>query len=161
MDKSAIRHYYEAYADMVYRLGFTYMKNKTDAEDVVQEVFLKLVRQTKNFSDDEHVKAWLIVTTMNHCKSQLSYWWNKRLNIDEEETFKEACCNIEFDNEILDAIMQLPDMVRISVYLYYYEGYTSMEIAAMLNKPAGTIRSYLHKGRLLLKEILQEGEVAL
>lgn len=156
MDKNQIKFYYEAYSDMVYRLGFTYMKNKTDAEDVVQETFLRLVKQEKAFASDEHVKAWLIVTATNYCKSLLAHWWNKREDMKEENT---TIPPLHEHNDVLDAILALPVQLKTSIYLYYYEGYSSKEIAKILKKPDGTIRSYLHQGRVKLKDLLQEGDI--
>ena len=148
-----MKHYYEAYADMIYRLGFTYMKNTNDAEDVVQETFLRLVKQTTHFTSEEHVKAWLIVTASNYCKSALKHWWNQRKEIGEVED--RSHYSYEHD-DVLDAVLELPYKYKSAIFLYYYEGYTSEEIATILHKPAGTIRSYLHKGRHLLKEKIQK-----
>lgn len=156
MDKKELQHYYEAYAEMIYRLGFTYMKNASDAEDVVQETFLRLVRQTAHFANEEHVKAWLIVTASNYCKSMLRHWWNRREEMRELEKKSEDSPD---QDAILDAVLELPDKYKTAIFLYYYEGYSSEEIARILHKPAGTIRSYLFKGRLLLKEIIQKGDL--
>jgi len=154
MDQEKIVHYYEMYSDTVYRIGFSYLKNKNDADDVVQETFLRLVKQNGGFESDEHVKAWLIVTAANFCKSLLGHWWNKRADLEDTEIPVEA----EYGNrELLEAIWKLPPNVRVSIYLFYYEGYSSKEIAKMLRKPDGTIRSYLHQGREKLKDQLQEG----
>lgn len=158
MDQIKIKYYYEAYVDMVYKLGFTYMKNKTDTEDVVQEVFLRLVRQQKRFESDEHVKAWLIVTTSNYCKSQLTHWWSKRTEINEGNQDNLLYWEDEEQSNVLEAVMSLPVQLKTPIYLYYYEGYTSEEIAKVLNKPAGTIRNYLYQGRNKIKVFLQEGD---
>ena len=155
MDKKQMQHYYEAYAEMIYRLGFTYMKNASDAEDVVQETFLRLVRQTDHFTNEEHIKAWLIVTASNYCKSMLRHWWNRRTEMRELEEKSE---DFQDQDAILDAVLELPDKYKTTIFLYYYEGYSSEEIAQILHKPAGTIRSYLFKGRLLLKEKIQKGD---
>lgn len=158
MDQTKIKYYYEANVDMVYKLSFTYMKNKADAEDVVQEVFLRLVKQLEKLESDEHVKAWLIVTTTNYCKSQLTHWWNKRIEIDENHESDQTYLEDNEQRNVLEAVMSLPMKLKTPIYLYYYEGYTSGEISIILGKPAGTIRSYLHQGRLKLKKLLQEGD---
>ena len=74
---------YELYADDMYRLCFTYMKNKMDAEDAVQETFSRLYTTRQKFDSREHIKAWLIVTASNYCKDILKQWWRKRKNLDE------------------------------------------------------------------------------
>lgn len=153
MDERTIRTYFEAYADMIYRICFSYLKNSTDAEDALQETFLKLVRQENTFKTDEHVKAWLSVTATNHCKSQLSHWWQKRKEYDD--TAINATDEYEH-NDVMDAIMELPPKYKTVVYLRYYEGYNSTEIARILKKPAGTIRSYLHDSKEILKKRLQD-----
>lgn len=96
MDQEKIVHYYEMYSDTVYRIGFSYLKNKNDADDVVQETFLRLVRQNGGFESDEHVKAWLIVTAANFCKSLLGHWWNKRVDIEDTEIPVESCEDEEY-----------------------------------------------------------------
>ncbi|MDD6058512.1 MAG: RNA polymerase sigma factor [Clostridiales bacterium] len=131
MDKDQMQLYYEAYADMIYRLGFTYMKNGNDAEDVVQETFLRFVRQTPDFANEEHVKAWLIVTASNYCKSMLRHWWNRRAKMGEIEDKPDD----SYDHDaVLDAVLELPDKYKTTIFLYYYEGYTSKEIAQILHK---------------------------
>lgn len=143
---------YHLYFLMVYRLCFTYLKNEADTEDAVQEVFLKLLLHHGNFKSEEHRKAWLIVTASNHCKNTLKHWWRKRKNIDDyAETLKGS--KIEVD-EMMELVLALPERYKTSVYLYYYEGYDSVQIAKMLHKPEGTIRSYLSSARKLLKKEL-------
>ena len=141
---------YEAYVDDIYRLCFSFMKNHMDAEDAVQETFLKYYHSKKCFVTPQHLKAWLIVTASNHCKDMLKQWWRKRKSIDScdylaEEQKPQA-------DEMMELVMQLPEKYKTSVYLYYYEGYNSKEIARLLHKPDSTIRTYLQKARKILKE---------
>ena len=74
---------YERHVDSVYRLCFSFMKNSADAEDMVQETFLRLLSSGKSFESEEHEKAWLIVTASNLCKDTLKKWWRKNENIDD------------------------------------------------------------------------------
>jgi RNA polymerase sigma-70 factor (ECF subfamily) len=154
-EQQDINTLYEKYVDTVYRICFSYMKNKTDTEDAVQETFLKLLQHKQTFENSEHMKAWLIVTASNHCKNILKHWWRKRQNIEEceRECEREDICSQE--KETLNAVLQLPDKYKTVVYLYYYEGYDSNEIAEILEKPASTIRSYLCKARKILKMTLK------
>ena len=81
----------EQYADMVYRLAIIHMKNKADAEDVFQEVFLRLVKNADKISSEEHLKAWLIKVTVNCCKKQFDSAWNRHrasLEYDVEESYE-------------------------------------------------------------------------
>lgn len=141
---------YDRYVGDVYRLCFSFMKNRMDAEDAVQETFLKYYRLQKKFDSMEHRKAWLIVTASNHCKDLLKQWWRRGENLDD---WKERAGKEEpMVDEMMDLVMKLPEKYKTAVYLYYYEGYDSKEIAEMLHRPASTIRTYLQKARKLLKQ---------
>jgi len=148
-----IAEIYERNVSMVYRVSFSYMKNKTDADDIVSEVFLKLMQNKVYFQNDEHEKAWFLRTTANLCKDVLKNWRRKNKNIDDYE-------NIESDNlyeidETFKIIMQLPERYKDAIYLYYYEGYSTEEVAKILKKPHSTIRNHLHEARTLLKGVLE------
>ncbi len=143
---------YERYVDDIFRLCFSFMKNQMDAEDVVQETFLKYFYSHKEFESPDHLKAWLIVTASNHCKDLLKQWWRKRKNLDDYE--EAAGGEMEVADEMMELVMSLPEKYKTAVYLYYYEGYDSREIASLLHKPDSTIRTYLQKARKILKQEL-------
>lgn len=162
MDKSLLRtdeenefaEIYYLHVDAIFRLCFTYLKNEADTEDAVQEVFLKLLNYKGTFESEEHRKAWLIVTASNYCKNFLKHWWRKRKDIDDyAEIIGDT--KIEID-EIVELVLKLPEKYKTVVYLYYYEGYDSAQIAKMLHKPGSTIRSYLSTARRLLRSELTE-----
>jgi RNA polymerase sigma-70 factor (ECF subfamily) len=151
-----IEDIYRRHFDMVYRVSFSYLKNQPDAEDATADVFAKLMRKNIVFQDAEHEKAWLIRTAINTCKDHLKHWWRSRVNIDD-------CENLQSDNpfhidETLQAVMGLPARYKDVIYLFYYEGYTSEEIAGMLKKPHATIRSRLREARKLLRGVLEDEE---
>ena len=155
--KTEFERIYDMYVNDIYRLCYSYMKNSMDAENAVQEAFYKYYRCEQSFESDSHIKAWLVVTASNYCKDMLKHWWHKRYDIDE-------CTNIHsenktMENELMSAIMDLPEKYKTIVFLYYYEGYNSREIAKILNKPESTIRTYLQKARKYLKDDLIKGEV--
>lgn len=143
---------YERYADDIYRLCFSFMKNHMDAEDAVQETFLKFCYSDKKFESEKHQKAWLIVTASNYCKDMLKQHWHKRRSI--EQIPETAGVEEPLVDEMMELILKLPDKYKLAVYLYYYEEYDSSEIAKMLKKPPSTVRTYLQKARKLLKEKL-------
>lgn len=143
---------YERYVDGIFRLCFSFMKNQMDAEDVVQETFLKYFYSHKEFESPDHLKAWLIVTASNHCKDLLKQWWRKRKNLDDYE--EAAGGEMVVADEMMELVMSLPEKYKTAVYLYYYEGYDSREIASLLHKPDSTIRTYLQKARKILKQEL-------
>ena len=138
---------YHRHMKTVYRVCFVYLKNPADAEDAVQSTFIKLMEHTKPFQNTEHEKAWLIVTAANHCKDLLRHWWRKTAPIDEAVSapafFK--------PDETLQKVLDLPEKIKIAIYLYYYEGYSTVEIARMMKKNQSTVRGYLRTGRELLK----------
>ena len=151
-----IEEIYRRHFEMVYRVSFSYLKNPSDAEDVTADVFAKLMQKNVSFQNAEHEKAWLIRTAINTCKDNLSHWWRSRADIDDYE-------NLHGDepfhiDETLKVVMELPTRYKDVIYLYYYEGYTSEEIARLLRKPHSTIRNHLREARNLLKGVLENEE---
>ncbi|MEG2322229.1 MAG: sigma-70 family RNA polymerase sigma factor [Bacilli bacterium] len=140
---------YNRHINTVYRVCFMYLKNKHDTEDACQTTFTKLLKYCGNFESVEHEKAWLIVTATNTCKNYFKTWyWRNTIITDEfEVTSKE-------EQNILEDVLKLPFKYKKIIYLYYYEGYSTVEIAKLLNTCESTIRSQLHYGRQLLKAIL-------
>ena len=142
---------YNKYVDTVYPVSYIYYKNKSDTEDAVQTTFIKLLETDKTFNDLEHIKAWLIVTASNICKNSLKHWYRRLISLSSIEDELESKEN--FSN-LLESVLKLPTKYKIIIYMYYYEGYNTREIAKLLNKNESTIRTYLKKGRELLKDNL-------
>jgi RNA polymerase sigma-70 factor (ECF subfamily) len=149
----SIEEIYERHVNMIYQVSFSYMKNKADTEDIVEDVFVNLMKTKIMFKDVEHEKAWLLRTAINLCKNSLKHWRRKNLNIDDYENLPDK--NPFKVNETLNAVMELPDKYKEVIYLHYYEGYTSDEIAKMLKKNQSTIRNHLQEARKILKEVLE------
>jgi len=145
-----IAEIYEGHKNMVYRICFAYMKNSADTEDAVQDTFVNMIKSGPAFQSPEHEKAWLIRAASNICKNNLRHWWRKGENLEEHEGLygKEP---MEID-ETFQVVMALPDKYKTVVYMYYYEGYDSTEIAHILQKPQSTIRYYLSQARTLLRK---------
>lgn len=140
------------YGDMLLRLSYSYMKNIHDAEDVVQEVFLKLFKNIDNFSSEDYKKYWCVCVTRNICKNKLkSSWFKRRAEVVEIPYYDKY-----EDNSVLNEVMKLPLKYREIIHLYYYENYSTVEIASILHKKESTVRSLLSRGRNLLKEVLKE-----
>ena len=106
----------------------------------------------KPFADQRHEKAWLIITASNLCKDTLKKWWRKNENIDDYTSLPQE--RTETGNDVLDAILALPQDYKDVVYLYYYEGYTTAEIDAHQNCPESTVRSRLSRARKQLMTML-------
>jgi len=149
-----IAEIYRRHGRMVYRISYAYMKNPADTEDAVQETFFRLIQRGPAFESEEHEKAWLIRTASNLCINSLRHWRRKSENI--EDFYDLAGPSSAETDDVLEAVMSLSEKYRTVVYLYYYEGYTSVEIAEILKKPQSTIRSYLHEARAILRERLGE-----
>ena len=147
-----IAEIYERNKKTVYRVCFAYMKNTADTEDAVQDTFFKLIKSGTAFKGEEHEKAWLIRTATNICKNVLRNWWRRRENLDDFE-HHQGNKNIE-NGDVLSVVIGLPDKYKTVVYLYYYEGYSSVEISKILGKPQSTIRNHLHEARIVLREKL-------
>lgn len=116
----------------VYRLCFSYLKNVTDTEDIVQETFVKAFMRDKAFENERHEKGWLIMTAGNMCKDLLSHWWRKNRNLDNYETLQ-AKAGFDIDETFIE-IMKLPPKYKTVIYMYYYEEYSTREISEILKK---------------------------
>jgi RNA polymerase sigma factor (sigma-70 family) len=147
---------YYRHVETVYRVCFMFMKNSYDTEDMVQNTFIRLMKDGTHFQSEEHKKAWLIRTATNLCKDFFRNWWTKTVGIDDAA---EVTDKIPFAiDDTLKKVMELPSKYKIVVYMYYYEGYSTVEIAKILDKNESTIRSHLSSGRKRLK-IEMEGDL--
>ncbi len=143
----------DKYSKSLIKIAFTYMKNIADAEDIVQEVYISLMRRGKGFESEEHEKAWLIRVTINQCKNRLkSAWFRKSVPLDEDISYM-----AEEESEVLAAVFELPANYRSVIHLFYYENYSMQEISKLLQKSPGTIGTWLSRGRKLLKTKLDGG----
>lgn len=143
--------YYRQVAS-VYRVCYSFMKNVPETEDMVQETFLRLMTSGQTFENIRHEKAWLIVTASNLCKDSLKKWWRKHEDLDDYAQILPTADPKE--DSVVEAVLSLPPKYKDVVYLYYYEGYTTAEIAGHLRAPEATVRSRLSRARMILKEQL-------
>lgn len=151
----------EEFADMVYRIALVEVKNKTDAEDVFQEVFVRLVKHIHKLQSREHIKAWLIRVTVNCSKKHLTSFWNRNVgSMEDEMPVEEAGYMQEEESPVRDAVLALPDKYRTVVHLFYYEELSIHEISKLLKQKESTVKSQLFRAREMLKDRL-EGEIDL
>lgn len=143
----------ERYADTVWRLCMIHLKSYHDSEDIFQTVFLKYVLSSVQFENEEHEKAWFIRVTINACKDFFKDFFRSH-TIPLEEFVYQAEEFTPDNSEVLDAVLSLPTKYRDVVYLYYYEGYTAVEIASILKKNKNTIYTLLTRSKRLLREKL-------
>lgn len=145
----------ERYGDMLYRIAFSWCKDRADAEDMVQSAFLKLLRADKSFDGEEHMRRWLIRVTVNNCKKLLLSPWRTRREPLEDYAESLFAAQPE-DGALFLAVMSLPQKQRVVVHLYYYEGYSVREIGRLLRTNESTIQSRLASARKKLKSKLKE-----
>ena len=141
------------YIDTVFRIALNYLKNRTDAEDICQNVFLALLTQKKAFQSDDHLRNWLVRVTVNECKKVLRSAWHRRESLDDHipsTPFAEPQ-----HSDLYDSVMSLPVHYRVTLYLHYYEGYTTEEIGKILSLPSATVRTRLRRARQLLQNELE------
>ena len=133
----------DRYADMVYRLALSQMKNRTDADDLFQEVFVRLVSHVDTLESWEHVKAWLIRVTINCAKKHFDLYWNKNVDYieDEERIRGEEAYEPPPEHPVREAVSKLPPKYRLAVHLYYYEELSIAEIAERTEQKEGTVKS--------------------
>lgn len=139
------------YSDMVYKIALSYTGNKTVAEDILQDVFIKYMTASTEFTGEEHKKAWMIRVTVNEGKRYYRSVWNKRkIPLVDIYTFEDP-----EKHEIFYAVMELPNKYRVMIHLYYYEELSVKEISKLLKMKENTVTSRLYRGRKLLKEMLE------
>lgn len=150
----------DRYADMVYRLALSQMKNRADADDLFQEVFVRLVSNIEKLESWDHVKAWLIRVTINCAKKHFDLYWNKNVDYieDEERIRGEEAYEPPPEYPIREAVSKLPPRYRLAVHLYYFEELSVAEIAKCTDQKEGTVKSQLHRAREMLKEMLNGSE---
>jgi RNA polymerase sigma-70 factor (ECF subfamily) len=139
------------YSNMVYRLALSRTRNVADAEDILQEVFLRFVHKMPEFQSEEHRRAWLIRVTIN-CSSKLltSAWFRRTVPLEEELKFE-----TREKGEVYYAVMELPVKYRTVIHLFHYEDLSISQISEVLSIKESTIKSQLLRARQLLKNKLK------
>lgn len=141
----------------VYKLAYSYMKNKQDADDIYQEVFLRYFRKKPEFENEEHEKAWFIRTTINCCKNLcVSSWFKKTAPLEENVFGEEGVYVPQEQSELFEAVMGLPVKYRTVIHLFYYEGYSVREIAELTGEKVTAITTRLNRARGKLRDMLTE-----
>jgi RNA polymerase sigma-70 factor (ECF subfamily) len=137
-------------------MAFSYLRNKEDADDAFQEVFLKYLSGRREFADESHERAWFIRVTINVCHMHhRSFWFRKRAPLD---AYQDKGKEDERTSELFYSVMELSVKLRVTVYLFYYEGYSVREISEILDVNENTVRSRLMQARKKLKGMLTEDE---
>lgn len=144
----------EEYSDMITGLCLVRLGNRHDAEDCYQTVFLKLFRNKEMlYEEPEYLKSWLIRVAINECKNRFRFLSRHKT---EPLSFADDCSIEIEDRSLLDSVMTLPEKYREVIYLFYYAGYSVLELATILDSKENTIKSRLKRGRKMLKELLTD-----
>lgn len=150
--------FYTRHWKYVFRLCFTYMKCEADAEDCAEDVFVKVLTGSFSFADEIHERKWLTITAINLCKDKLKSYTRRQVgSIDDDKMPEIAAPEEEDHSDLLEAVRNLPPKLKDVIWLYYYEDYSTDEIAALLHRPASTVRNQMRDARQLLKNILEGG----
>lgn len=146
------------YADNVYRVAYSYCKQRCDAEDVTHNTFVKLLTTETVFANEEHLRKWLIRVAANESKNLCQSFWKKRTvsyEAMEQELTSEAF-DTDTQYDLFQAVTSLKEKYRLVVHLYYYERYSVKEIAETLGLKETTVQTRLQRARMKLKEMLKE-----
>lgn len=154
MSQQEIERVVERYSDSLLRLAMHHVKEQAQAQDIVQDVFLKYMKHTAAFTDEAHEKAWLYRVTINACNSYHRHWWQKMRSAMPLSQPQPP----EQENSLLAEIRTLPKGQRNAIYLFYYEEMSIREIAQLLHAKEGTVSSWLSRGRAALRAQLEKGE---
>lgn len=149
----------EQYSPMVYRLAYSLVKSKCDAEDIHQEVFIRFLTKEPEFESREHEKAWFIRVTTNLCKNWWRAAWKRKvvsMTEYEEEYGEYGEPEEAWASDIIHLVKTLPQKYRIVIHLFYYEELSVEEIAAVLKRKPSTVRTQLTRARRKLGELLKE-----
>lgn len=138
------------YSSSMLKTAFSLLKSTADAEDAVQEAFIKLLTKAPEFENDEHRKAWLLRVTVNISKNVLKSAKRKNLPLTEEIPYMEK------NDDVLPYVLSLDEKYRAVIHLYYYENYSIKEIAEILSLPAATVGTRLSRARKMLEKSLKE-----
>lgn len=143
------------YKNHLFAVAFSVCKSASDADDVVQDTFMKYHFSKKQFSSREHIRAWLLRVAINKAKDvNRSFWKQKSTSIEDYVD------TLEFqdheDKDLLTDVLALPEKYRIVIHLYYYEDYSVAEIAELLNLSESNVKIRLSRGRSMLKAKLEE-----
>lgn len=161
-NKEKLENLIELYGNDVLRIATLYMQNPSTAEDIFQDVFLKVNKYLSSFEGKSSEKTWIIKITINTCKDYLKSAWRKK--VVSIENFNDTLENANYDENIIDSenasmvlkeILLLPTKYKDVLILYYYKDFSTIEISKVLNIPEATVRTRMKRAREMLKEKLK------
>lgn len=156
MQEEEYRAAVQRYRDMVWRVALNACRQTQDAEDVVQDVFLKLYTTRREFAGEEHLKHWLLRVTVNRCRTLLACPWRTRRADAVPDAPDPAQALDAGQRALYEAVRALPPGQRVALYLFYFEGYSTAEIAQLLHLRQTAVTTRLHRARTRLRALLEE-----
>lgn len=160
MDESQAEYLVNRYADLLLRIGRTWLGDLDDAKDICQTVLIKLLEHPRSFPDPGQERAWVVRIAVNECKNwKKSAWFRRRAPLDEGLTLTVESPEPE-ENSLLEQVMHLPAKYRQVIFLRYYEGYEVREIAALLGQSPALVSTHLKRGKDKLRTMLGGTEYA-
>ena len=157
----------DSWGDIVYRVALSQTCSHQDAQDVAQDVFLRLLTSPVEFEDDEHLKAWLLRATINRCRELHRSWWKRRVQgASDAEAFvnasaladssptEEAALRAVERHPIWQALRKLPEQLRVTVTLHYIEEISCAQIARIMECRPATVRTRLRRACTKLRGLL-------
>ena len=146
---------FRLYGDRVFSAAFSVTGNQADADDAVQDTYLRYCSYNKEFADEDHLRAWLLRVAINRARDQKRSFWEKHRG-SWEDYMETLSFEAPEDKSLFEAVMSLPAKYRTVIHLFYYEDYSVARIAEILHSREGTVKSQLNRGRQLLKTKLME-----
>ncbi|MBQ3001118.1 MAG: RNA polymerase sigma factor [Bacilli bacterium] len=151
ISNEAFNELYYQYKPMIYNIAYTYVHNVHDADDIVQEVFLKYLKSTEEFAGKNNEKYWLIRVTINTAKSFVTSSWRKKVILDEETIDKQKNNDSDSNDDLFEIIYSLPRKYKEVIVLYYYEDLMIAEIASILSISQSACKKRLERARNLIR----------
>lgn len=157
MEKALFTQVAGKYLDDVFRVAYSICRNRSDAEDILQTVFEKLYRSEADFTDDMHIKKWLVTVAVNEARSLMRTAWKRKVDyyLPEAGGSSLRTCS---DSRLSEALAGLKEKYRILIHLYYYEEMDVKEIAEMLKMSESAVKTGLHRARQKLKKMMEGAE---
>ena len=155
MEQHLLEQYIKEHRGTVFRLAYSYVKNRENADDITQDVFMRLFTTAQTFADDAHVKAWLIRVTVNLAKDMLKSGWYR----SREELPDNIPVETREEQWLLESVKRLKPEYAAVIYLFYYEGYSVKEIAALRRTTSSAVKTRLNRARNQLRELLTKEEL--
>lgn len=157
LSREYMRHILDTYSQTLIRLSYTYVKNMHDAEDVVQDVFVALLKRGRPFDSPEHEKAWLLRTAINKSKNLVTSARVKKTVSLDDNANADTEDHSQEKSAVMEAVLSLPEKYRTVIHLFYYDGYSINEISAIVGKKPATVGTLLARGRSMLKKMMIGG----